>query len=159
MKKKIVVLLLTVALFVCVFSVSAFADDCTLSHVSITGTRGRPNGASGGDIYTAVYSQSPYWVSWTRPSNNIAVRLVQGYLYKDGSFEEYNENIKPISLYVDNCVDGYFGGTTEECIRIYQRNHGLTVDGEVGTNTWTDMAFYNYRTSIAHLLPYDDPLR
>lgn len=36
-------------------------------------------------------------------------------------------------------VDGYFGSETKQMIQIYQRNHGLVVDGIVGQKTWNSL--------------------
>jgi peptidoglycan hydrolase-like protein with peptidoglycan-binding domain len=36
-------------------------------------------------------------------------------------------------------VDGYFGEETKQMVQIYQRNHGLKVDGIVGEKTWSSL--------------------
>jgi len=36
-------------------------------------------------------------------------------------------------------VDGYFGEETKQMVEIYQRNHGLVVDGIVGEKTWSSL--------------------
>jgi peptidoglycan hydrolase-like protein with peptidoglycan-binding domain len=36
-------------------------------------------------------------------------------------------------------VDGYFGSSTKQMVEIYQRNHGLVVDGIVGEKTWNSL--------------------
>lgn len=36
-------------------------------------------------------------------------------------------------------VDGYFGPETKEMVEIYQRHHGLVVDGIVGPQTWSSL--------------------
>ena len=36
-------------------------------------------------------------------------------------------------------VDGYFGPSTKEMVEIYQRHHGLKVDGIVGPQTWSSL--------------------
>jgi peptidoglycan hydrolase-like protein with peptidoglycan-binding domain len=36
-------------------------------------------------------------------------------------------------------VDGYFGSETKQMVEIYQRNHGLVVDGIVGQQTWSSL--------------------
>ncbi|WP_406003317.1 peptidoglycan-binding protein [Streptomyces sp. NBC_00829] len=33
-------------------------------------------------------------------------------------------------------VEGIFGPTTRTCVRMFQRNGGLSVDGVVGPDTW-----------------------
>lgn len=159
MKKRLIAMLVVLTMLVCFFSVSAYADACTAEAVSITGTRGRPAGVSGGDTYYAIYSDRTFWVSWSRTSNHTAIRMIQGYLHIDGRFMQYNNEYASINTNVDDCVDGYFGDVTSQCIRLYQYRHDLTVDGDAGTGTWRNMAYYNYGTGIGHLLPYDDPLR
>ena len=36
-------------------------------------------------------------------------------------------------------VDGYFGEETKQMVQIYQRNHGLVVDGIVGQLSWSSL--------------------
>jgi peptidoglycan hydrolase-like protein with peptidoglycan-binding domain len=36
-------------------------------------------------------------------------------------------------------VDGDFGPSTKQMVEIYQRNHGLVVDGIVGQQTWSSL--------------------
>jgi peptidoglycan hydrolase-like protein with peptidoglycan-binding domain len=36
-------------------------------------------------------------------------------------------------------VDGDFGSETKQMVEIYQRNHGLVVDGIVGPQTWSSL--------------------
>jgi peptidoglycan hydrolase-like protein with peptidoglycan-binding domain len=36
-------------------------------------------------------------------------------------------------------VDGDFGAETKQMVEIYQRNHGLVVDGIVGQKTWNSL--------------------
>lgn len=104
-----------------------------------------------------MYSEKDYWVGWTRSNGRGPVRVAQGYLYYDGSFQDYKNQNPSFTYNVDSCVDGWFGTATEGAIRIYQGRHSLTVDGDLGTNTWRDMAYYNYGTSIGHLLNYSGP--
>jgi len=39
-------------------------------------------------------------------------------------------------------TDGIFGSMTEKATKVFQGNHGLSVDGQIGKNTKT--ALYNY---------------
>lgn len=157
MKKRLVSMLLVLLLAVCLFSISAFADSCTYEAVSITGTRNCPAGVTPQYRYYVMYSEENHWVGWSRSNGRGPVRVAQGYLYYDGSFEIYKASNPDFNSNVDDCVDGWFGNDTEATIRIYQSRHGLSVDGDLGVSTWRNMAYYNYGTSIGHLLPYNGP--
>ena len=71
-----------------------------------------------------------------RGYTGIAVAKLQNYL----------NNLR--SLYSSIPVlseDGIFGGRTEEAVRIFQQNTGLTSDGIIGTLTW-DKILSKYKT-------------
>lgn len=38
--------------------------------------------------------------------------------------------------YYNGPIDGYYGGSTYEAVRLFQQKNGLRVDGLVGENTW-----------------------
>lgn len=65
------------------------------------------------------------------------VRSVQYYLAFLGFF---NDNLPEIS------VDGIFGPATENAVRAFQSQYGLTVDGIVGRNTWYRLQDAYYAT-------------
>lgn len=157
MKKKLIALLLTLALFVCLFPISAFADSCTYEAVSITGTRNCPAGTTPTQRYYVMYSEVNHWVGGSRLNRRGSVRVAQGYLYYDGSYKLYKDENPNFVYNVDSCVDGWFGTATDATIRLYQHKHSLAEDGDIGTNTWRNMAYYNYGTAIGHLLPYNGP--
>lgn len=49
---------------------------------------------------------------------------------------KYWELTKIVQKVVGVDVDGKFGSDTKEAVKIWQKNHGLASDGEVGLNTW-----------------------
>ncbi|MDP9240017.1 MAG: peptidoglycan-binding protein, partial [Actinomycetota bacterium] len=78
--------------------------------------------AASGDI------DAPTWSALTttvrRGDNNDAVKAVQHLLNRQGK-----------SL----AVDGDYGAETEAAVNDFQRSHGLTTDGVVGTQTWMQL--------------------
>ena len=44
--------------------------------------------------------------------------------------------VKKLQRMLEITADGIFGPQTESAVRIWQRNHGLLIDGIVGTQTW-----------------------
>lgn len=65
------------------------------------------------------------------------VRSIQYYLAFLGFF---NDNLPEIK------VDGIFGSATENAVRTFQSQYGLTVDGIVGRNTWYRLQDAYYAT-------------
>lgn len=49
--------------------------------------------------------------------------------------------LKKIGFY-NSSIDGIFGTNTQNAVRMFQREFGLTSDGIVGTNTWNKLAPY-----------------
>lgn len=70
------------------------------------------------------------------------VRTIQYYLNFLGFF---NDRLPQLN------VDGIFGSETENAVRTFQRNYGLTVDGIVGRATWN--AIINAYDSTLNSLP------
>lgn len=131
MKKRLVAMLLVLVMAVCAFPVCAFAA-AGYNSVEFTG--------SSGTYYYVSYSNTATWVGWRYKTDGKPVSMVQAYLYMDGQLSSRND------------IDSYFGNVTETAIRGYQYNHGMSQDGVVGTNTWRDMAYNSYGTSISYLL-------
>ena len=57
-------------------------------------------------------------------------------LLKKGS---HGKDVKTLQRILHLYEDGIFGAMTEEAVKEYQRQHGLTADGIVGDKTWSTM--------------------
>lgn len=61
-------------------------------------------------------------------------------LLKKGS---KGEDVKKLQRFLHLYEDGVFGPITEEAVKVFQKSHGLTMDGIVGDNTWSLMCGNN----------------
>lgn len=119
-----------------------------MSHVGVYAGNGRVIEAKG-TKYGVVESTMPG--SWTHFGNlkelNYPSTLLPSprhtLLYKGSRGAEVkelqtllNQKLAGIKGFVPLAVDGSFGRKTDAAVRLYQKLHGLTVDGEVGTQTW-----------------------
>lgn len=78
MKKRLISMLLIVAMTIAVLSINAFAV-CTEYSVGMHGTRGKPAGASDSteNWYYSYYSNQSYWVGANYKSTGKQVYMVQ----------------------------------------------------------------------------------
>jgi N-acetylmuramoyl-L-alanine amidase len=51
--------------------------------------------------------------------------------------------------YYNKQIDGIFGSSTTDAVKIFQKNYGITADGVIGTNTWN--ALHRYSANQADL--------
>ena len=51
------------------------------------------------------------------------------------------DEVEDLQAYLKIKVDGDFGPKTEEAVKKFQRENGLTPDGVVGSKTWNKMGF------------------
>ena len=72
-----------------------------------------------------------------RGSRGNDVKAMQYFLAFVAYFNDRSPNI---------AVDGIFGPATEEAVKAFQREYGLTVDGIVGRNTWNRLLDAYYAT-------------
>lgn len=56
-----------------------------------------------------------------------------------GSYTRYLQQLLESKMIPVSGIDGIFGSKTENAVRRFQQNNGLTVDGIVGTNTWNSL--------------------
>lgn len=56
-----------------------------------------------------------------------------------GSYTRYLQQLLESKMIPVSGIDGIFGSKTEKAVRRFQQNNGLTVDGIVGTNTWSSL--------------------
>lgn len=137
MKKRFVAMLAVLSIFVCLFTVNAYAymnDDVNENEVGFYGYEG--------NYYYVYYLNTSYWVGWHYSPSSATKMVAYAYLYMDGV-------LSPKSRIYDTTFDN----TIDSAIRAYQYNHGLSQDGVIGSSTWRDMAYYRYGTSISVLLP------
>ena len=77
------------------------------------------------------------------------VRILQQYLT---FISQYDENIKPVS------DTGYFGPLTKAAVQAFQREYGLTANGQVGPVTWDAISgVYSEMKCGAGKRPYQAP--
>lgn len=81
----------------------------------------------------AAASSSPTMLATHQSSSSSPVALP---LLKRGS---KGESVKVLQRRLNIEDDGDFGSGTEAAVRHYQAQHGLTVDGKVGNETWTSL--------------------
>ena len=96
---------------------------------------------TGGFVHVDVRGNKYFW---QQDSKNTKYYTVAGF--------NQNPNVRPTLRYNDKGqyvkelqelfgikADGFFGPKTEEAVRKYQKNHGLTPDGVVGSKTWSSL--------------------
>ena len=77
------------------------------------------------------------------------VRLLQQYL---SFIAQYDDNIQPVA------DTGYFGPLTRSAVQAFQREYGLTANGQVGVVTWDAITgVYSEMRCGAGKRPYQAP--
>lgn len=133
---RILTLLLVVSLFCSAMSMGASAAGATSTstYMSITGTSGA--------VYYINYSQSGNYVGYGYTNATKPVKVVQARCVIANTFPTQSSSY----------IDGLFGSYTYSAICGYQGKYGLTTDGVVGYNTWKDMGYTHFVSTIYALL-------
>ena len=136
MKKRIVSIVLVLALAVCVFPFSAFADssDDTLQPFYYDEKVMHFYGASN-HYYRISYNDM---VGYNHIETGDPVKVCQAFI--NAVFLKYSQNTGNGVTLID--VDGIWGPTSEEALREAQSICGVTRDGVCGPNTWKALRTY-----------------
>lgn len=100
---------------------------------------------TGGFVHADTRSQKYYWQQDSRNEkyhsvsgfSSYPVYVVKDRLISTVRYNDRNEYVKLLQMELGIRADGIFGPATEDAVRIFQRTHGLTVDGVAGYNTWS----------------------
>lgn len=89
-------------------------------------------------VYNGVVADSPLKVStaytgqnYARGSRGDTVRSIQSYLNRIAAFYSYD--------WAPLAVDGIFGRSTKQVVRLFQAKYQLKADGIVGKDTWSKL--------------------
>ena len=135
--KRILAAILIVTAFSSLLSCYSFAATTSLSSTSVSFY-----GYQTGHYYSAIYSDSYNHVGSECNNNYYPTKMIQAYCYKDGRLWNLSD------------IDGSCGSGTINAITAYQAIHSVSSDsyGKAKENTWRDMAWYHYGTTIAQYL-------
>lgn len=62
------------------------------------------------------------------------------------------EDVKTLQRRLNLIADGIFGKLTDEAVREFQKNHGLSVDGIVGPRTWAALGIGNAKRNVDEII-------
>ncbi len=95
------------------------------------------------ECYGAYYEIPSFPQVYLWSSNTNTVKVVQSFL------RTYNSGW---AATIDSAggVDGSFGPTTYQLVCSFQTSRGLTADGVVGSNTWTEISNFVYEHTIEY---------
>ena len=114
--------------------------DCglTAEQVATLKSDGNYSGTDGADTTSAVEQTAPSAPEQTDTSGFYTVK--RG--CKGGAVERLQTWLVELGFTLS--VDHDFGPTTEAMVKVFQRDHGLTMDGIVGPKTWAALAQARY---------------
>ena len=110
----------------------------------------KADGIAGEDTRTRLYASSAQtFVPTPTPKASLLKKGDNGEEVK-----RMQERLQELGFYSGR-IDGDFGGGTEEAVRLFQRQHGLTVDGIAGESTCTRL--YSDQAKRITITPTPDP--
>ena len=117
---------------------TAFDVGQTLSNIRRNALWNSAN-SSGVWSYVEPISLTPTWVHWDKRFGTPACSSGGFPTLRRGSVSNYvcvaQDDLNTLGFNTGG-LDGVFGVRTQEAVREYQRQVGLSVDGIVGCNTW-----------------------
>lgn len=128
------------------FTVTGVSNREVASYLEKTGARGIGfYNYTGGFIHVDTRTKKYFWQQDGRNEkyysvsgfSSYSVYEVKGYLVSTVRYNDRNGYVKLLQAELGVKADGIFGPATEDAVRVFQKTHGLVVDGVAGYDTWS----------------------
>ena len=93
---------------------------------------------SDGFVHVDTRNAKYRWLQVSKSGGYEAISKIMPTIRKSGAYNTYNA-VRLIQSKLGISQSGTFGDLTETAVKNFQLKRGLTKDGIVGTNTWTEM--------------------
>ncbi len=110
------------------------------------------DGLAGNETRTLLFSDNVATYIPTPVPSPTPSSLAKG--DKNGAVKALQQRLKDLGFYTSG-VDGDYGGGTQEAVRLFQSQHGLTADGQAGPDTLA--AVFSQQAKQAVATPTPDP--
>ncbi|MEA5013021.1 MAG: peptidoglycan-binding protein [Candidatus Limiplasma sp.] len=110
------------------------------------------DGLAGNETRTLLYSESVATYIPTPVPSPTPSSLAKG--DKNNAVKALQQRLKDLGFYTSS-VDGDYGGGTQEAVRLFQSQHGLTADGQAGGDTLAAVFSQDAKPVVA--TPTPDP--
>ena len=128
------------------FTVTGISNREVASYLEKSGAKGIGfYNYTGGFIHVDTRTQKYFWQQDGRNEKyysvsgfgSYSVYVVKDQLVSTVRYNDRNEYVKLLQTELGIKADGIFGPATEDAVRMFQKTHGLSVDGVAGYNTWS----------------------